>query len=53
MIVVLLNCGANNALKLGRLSWPESFFFYHTGDSGRNGRMRISGMAGINPLINV
>ena len=53
IIVVRLNCGANNAAKLGRLSWPASFFFCHTGDSGRKGRMIISGMAGINPLINV
>ena len=27
--------------------------FGHWGDSGRNGRMMISGMAGMRPLINV
>ena len=53
MMVVFLNCGANNSPKLGRLSLPASFFFCHWGDSGRKGRMRSNGIAGINPLISV
>ena len=38
---------------LGRFSVPAAFFCCQIGDSGRNGRMRISGMAGITPDINV
>jgi hypothetical protein len=38
---------------LGRLSVPATFFARHAGDSGKNGRIRISGIAGINPDINV
>jgi len=37
----------------GRRSVPDAFFCCHAGDSGRNGRIRISGSAGITPEINV
>ena len=37
--------------RLGRFSVPASFFSRHAGDSGRNGRIRISGSAGITPEI--
>ena len=39
--------------KLGRWSVPASFFCCQTGDSGRNGRMMISGIAGSTPDISV
>src|SRR5665213_2906279 len=45
--------GMNNSPILGRLSVPASFFFSQAGDSGRNGRMKISGKAGITPEIKV
>ena len=38
---------------LGRLSVPACFFCCQIGDSGRNGRMTISGIAGITPDISV
>ena len=38
---------------LGRFSVPACFFAFQAGDSGKNGRMRIKGMAGITPEINV
>src|SRR5262245_37942634 len=53
MIVVRRSSGANSSRKLGRFKVPASFFFCHEGDSGKNGRMTISGIAGINPDINV
>ena len=37
--------------RLGRRSVPFAFFSCHTGDSGRNGRMMISGIAGITAEI--
>ena len=49
--VVRRNSGENSSAKLGRLSVPASRFCCHTGDSGRKGRMRINGMAGISPDI--
>ena len=52
-IVVRRNCGANSSPMLGRLSVPAAFFSRQTGDSGRNGRMTISGIAGITPDISV
>ena len=52
-IVVVRNCGWNNSPKLGRFSVPASFFAAHVGDSGRNGRMMISGIAGTTPDISV
>ena len=52
-IVVRRNSGVNNAAKLGRLSVPASFLARHVGDSGRNGRMIISGIAGMSPEMSV
>ena len=43
--VVRANCGWNNARKLGRFKVPAAFFSAHAGDSGRNGRITISGSA--------
>ena len=47
--VVLRNAGWNNSPKLGRFSVPFAFFSRQTGDSGRNGRTAISGIAGSRP----
>ena len=52
-IVVRRNCGVKSAAKLGRLSVPARFFCRHIGDSGRNGRMMMSGIAGMTPDISV
>ena len=52
-IVVRRNAGENSAAMLGRFSVPAAFFCCQIGDSGRNGRMRISGIAGIRPDISV
>ena len=52
-IVVVRNCGWKSSPKLGRLSVPAVFFSRQVGDSGRNGRMRISGIAGMTPDISV
>ena len=38
---------------LGRFSVPAFRFCNHAGDSGRNGRMKINGRAGITPEIRV
>ena len=38
---------------LGRFSVPSFFLRAHSGDSGRNGRMIIRGIAGMTPAINV
>ena len=51
--VVRRSSGENSSAKLGRLSVPASRFCCHAGDSGRNGRMMIKGMAGITPDISV
>ena len=51
-IVVKLNSRENNSPMLGRLKVPAAFFAAHFGDSGRNGRIIISGIAGTMPLIN-
>ena len=52
-MVVWANSGVNSAPRLARLSWPVSRLRAQTGDSGRNGRMRISGIAGISPEMSV
>ena len=52
-IVVRRNRGRNSSAKLGRLSVPAFRFSIHMGDSGRNGRMSISGIAGMMPDISV
>ena len=38
---------------LGRCSVPAARFAAQAGDSGKNGRITISGMAGISPDISV
>ena len=45
--------GANRAPRLGRFSVPAAFLAAQTGLSGRNGRMMISGIAGISPDMSV
>ena len=52
-IVVRRSSGEKSAAMLGRLSVPAAFFCCQAGDSGRNGRMRISGIAGITPDMSV
>ena len=52
-IVVRRSAGAKSAAMLGRFSVPASFFCCQIGDSGRNGRIRISGIAGSTPDIKV
>src|SRR5579872_3687046 len=56
MVVTMVVCrrpGAKSSPILGRLSVPATFFSDHAGDSGRNGRIKINGIAGIKPDINV
>ena len=53
MIVVRANPGEKSSAMLGRLSVPDSFFSCHLGDSGKKGRMKINGKAGITPEIKV
>src|SRR5688572_17386775 len=53
MIVVLRSSGLNSSAMLGRFNVPAAFFIAHLGDSGRKGRIRMRGIAGINPLISV
>ena len=50
-IVVRRRPGLNSSAMLGRLSVPAWRFFIHAGDSGKNGRITISGNAGIKPDI--
>ena len=52
-IVVRRSSGANSAAMLGRFSVPAGLLRVPGGDSGRNGRMMISGMAGMTPDISV
>ena len=52
-IVVRRSSGVKSAATLGRRSVPAAFFCCHAGDSGRNGRMMISGSAGMTPEISV
>jgi hypothetical protein len=51
--VVRRNSGRNSSRRLGRLSVPSAFFRCHAGDSGRKGRTRMSGSAGMRPEISV
>ena len=51
--VVRSKAGENSCMMLGRFNVPASFFCFQTGDSGRNGRMKMSGMAGSSPDIKV
>ncbi len=51
--VVRRNSGAKISLNRGRRSVPAAFLIAHLGDSGRNGRIKISGIAGISPEIKV
>jgi len=51
--VVRRNSGENNAPRLGRRSVPAALLAAHLGDSGRNGRITIKGIAGMMPLISV
>ena len=52
-MVVRRNSGVKSAAKLGRLSVPARFFSCHAGDSGRNGRISIRGIAGMTPDMSV
>ena len=52
-IVVRLNAGENRAAMLGRFKVPAARFCCHVGDYGRNGRIRINGIAGSTPDISV
>ena len=45
--------GWNNSPKLGRRSVPVCFFARQIGDSGRKGRITISGIAGTRPDMSV
>jgi hypothetical protein len=47
--VVFLKAGPNSSLKAGRSAPFLDFFFSHNGDSGRKGRMKRRGIAGIKP----
>ena len=51
--VVLIKAGEKSSAMLGRLRVPACFFSIHFGDSGKNGRMISSGIAGISPDISV
>ena len=52
-MVVFASSGLKSSAMLGRLSCPAFRLRSHSGDSGSNGRMRISGMAGMMPEISV
>ena len=52
-MVVRLSSGLKIAARLGRLSVPAARFACQAGDSGRNGRMMMSGSAGMMPDISV
>jgi hypothetical protein len=52
-IVVVRNAGWKSSPTLGRFKVPCWRFSFQIGDSGRNGRMMINGIAGIRPEINV
>ena len=53
MTVVRTSAGLKSSRMLGRRNVPVAFFSAHTGLSGRNGRIRISGSAGITPEMSV
>ena len=44
-IVVRRSSGVNNAARLGRRNVPAALFRCQAGDSGRNGRITMSGRA--------
>ena len=52
-IVVCRYWGRNSSARLGRRSVPSAFLRAHSGDSGRKGRMRMRGIAGMRPEIRV
>ena len=52
-IVVRRSSGLKIAARLGRFSVPAARFCCQAGDSGRNGRIRMSGSAGMTPEISV
>ena len=47
--MVFRSAGRNSSAKLGRFNVPLDFFSCQIGDSGRNGRVRMRGIAGISP----
>jgi len=51
--VVRRNCGVNRSAMFGRFNVPAAFFSRQMGDSGRNGRTIIRGIAGITPDMSV
>jgi hypothetical protein len=51
--VVFLRSPWKMAARLGLLRVPAVFFSRHVGDSGRNGRMMMSGSAGMTPDMRV
>lgn len=52
-IVVRRKAGENSSPIVGRCKVPAARFAAQIGDSGRNGRMRIKGNAGMTPDISV
>ncbi len=52
-MVVRRSSGVKSAASDGRRSVPAAFFSRQAGDSGRNGRIRISGSAGMTPEMSV
>jgi hypothetical protein len=52
-IVVRRSSGVKSAATEGRFSVPAAFFACHAGDSGRKGRMMMSGSAGMTPEMSV
>ena len=51
--VVSRNAGWKSSVRLGRFNVPLDFFSCQAGDSGKNGLMIISGIAGMIPEIKV
>jgi len=51
--VVRRKRGRNSSARLGRRSVPAFRFSIHIGDSGRNGRASISGIAGMTPEMSM
>jgi len=51
--VVRRRAGLKSSAMLGRFSVPAALRSRQIGDSGRNGRMRISGIAGMIPDMSV
>jgi hypothetical protein len=46
-------CGAKSSAMLGRFSVPAARCAFQIGDSGRNGRITMTGIAGMTPVIKV